>query len=98
MKVTIIKRTGDPSSQRFGAVVRCEPPMYGHEYVWVSAIRGAFGDLLSGGLTETYIFPCTAAGDVTDWCEMPGSFQGDADIEAALANAGYRLVDEGGEG
>lgn len=55
------------------------------EYVVVSAVDAMF----SG--PETYIFPASAEGEVVDWLEMDGSFQGDLDHERALANAGYTV-------
>lgn len=54
-----------------------------HEYVIVSAVVAMF----SG--PETYIFPADAEGYVTNWAELPGSFQGALDIWQALRNAGY---------
>jgi len=67
---------------------RCDPPMLDydnkvHEYVVVSAAFAAY----SG--PETYIFPANADGEITDWGEMPGSFQGSYDHNQALRNANY---------
>jgi hypothetical protein len=56
------------------------------EYVIVSATFA----LYSG--PETYIFPANADGKVTNWGELPGSFQGCLDHEAALGGAGYTVV------
>jgi hypothetical protein len=72
---------------------RLDPPLSGdysdeqhsYEYVIVSATVVLF----SG--PETYIFPATEAGVITSWGELPGSFQGALDHEAALARAGYEL-------
>lgn len=58
------------------------------EYVWVSAANVMF----SG--PETYIFPCDADGEVTDWGELPGSYKGGLDHEEALAEAGYEIMKE----
>lgn len=91
-----------------GRVYRCVPPMPAHdygaedghgrsdctgarpcfltEYVWVSAAHVVF----SG--PETYIFPCNAEGEVTNWGELPGSFKGDLDHEEALRGAGYEVI------
>ena len=44
---------------------------------------------------ETYIFAAKRVGDVVDvadWMELPGSFRGGLDHEAALENAGYEVV------
>lgn len=54
-----------------------------HEFVVVSGVYAPF----SG--PETYIFPSTADGEVTDWGEMTGSFQGAIDHEQALRGMGY---------
>lgn len=75
---------------------RCEPPMqYGHdeepkpaEYVIVSGVFAMF----SG--PETYIFPATADGEVADWGELDGSFQGGINHEEALSGAGYEIAAE----
>jgi len=59
-----------------------------HSHVVVSATVALF----SG--PETYIFPANEDGQVVDWGELDGSFQGDLDHEAALRGAGYEI---GGE-
>jgi len=48
------------------------------EYVAVSATVAMF----SG--PETYVFPCSEDGTVIDWGELPGSFQGSLDHQAAI--------------
>lgn len=68
------------------ALYRMTPPHDGHEYVVVSATRVMF----SG--PETYIFPATSDGKVSDWCELDGSYRGSMSHESALANAGYTLA------
>ncbi|QOI66975.1 hypothetical protein SEA_GARDENSTATE_63 [Microbacterium phage GardenState] len=40
---------------------------------------------------ETYIFPADEEGNVLDWMELPGSFQGDIDHERALRDAGFTI-------
>lgn len=40
---------------------------------------------------ETYIFPADERGNVLDWGELPGSFQGYVDHEEALNCAGYEV-------
>ena len=52
-----------------------------HPFVVVSAIRHSLAH-------ETYIFPANAAGEVTDWGELPGSYRGGMSHEEALD--GYR--------
>lgn len=58
-----------------------------HRYVVVSA-----SDRPDFGICETYIFPCDETGKITGWLELPGSFQGGLDHEAALQGAGYVVV------
>jgi hypothetical protein len=58
-----------------------------HEYVVVSAVVACIGG------PETYIFPADENGEITDWGELKGSFQGALDHELALANAGYTVVE-----
>jgi hypothetical protein len=41
---------------------------------------------------ETYIFPGSPEGEVTDWGELPGSFRGALDHAAALRGAGYDIA------
>ena len=55
------------------------------EYVVVSAAVALF----SG--PETYIFPANDSGEVADWGELDGSFQGDLDHERALRRAGFHI-------
>lgn len=71
------------------AVYDLEIPLEGYRYVVVSA--------LSEGLPkpETFIFGADGPeGLVNDWRELPGSLQGDMDHAAALARAGYVLVQD----
>jgi hypothetical protein len=63
-----------------------DPPLEGNKFVIVSAVNAfGMGD-------ETYIFPATEKGEVIDYGELEGSFQGDQDHERALNNAGYKIV------
>ena len=41
---------------------------------------------------ETYIFPSDQDGNVLDWGELEGSFRGNIDHQAALANLGYEVI------
>lgn len=43
---------------------------------------------------ETYLFPANEHGEVTDWCELEGSFQGAHDHLQAIQNAGWEISDE----
>lgn len=72
---------------------RMEPPYEEHDYVIVSAIDLQLVRLVRYGGSETYMFAATPQGDVKDWHELPGSFQGDKDIPRALRNAGYEIVE-----
>lgn len=68
---------------------RCEPPMPTEdgptEYVVVSATVA----WMSG--PETYIFAADKDGNITNWCELPGSFRGGLDHDEALRGAGYEV-------
>jgi len=44
-----------------------------------------------GVLRECYLFRCDADGSVTDWGELPGSYQGGTDHARALADGGYEV-------
>ena len=72
--------------QGAAALYRVEPMIAGHRWIVVSAVDA----MLSG--PETYIFPANKRGEVTDWCEMEGSFRGALDHARALRNIGYRIV------
>lgn len=67
---------------------RLNEPLSGHLYVVVSAVdeRPAYR------VHETYIFGADHTGKVTDWGELPGSYKGGTDHEAALRNAGYEVL------
>lgn len=41
---------------------------------------------------ETYIFEADAMGNIVDYTELPGSFHGQLDHQAALRGAGYEKV------
>ena len=41
---------------------------------------------------ETFIFPADVTGEITNYGELPGSFQGGRGFELALENAGYEVV------
>lgn len=80
-----------------GRVYRLDPPLkytrwngdgvdeITTDHVWVSAANVTY----SG--PETYIFASDADGEVSDWCELPGSFRGDLDHAKALSNVGYEV-------
>lgn len=63
-----------------------DEPTDGHEYVVVSSVNAMF----SG--PETFIFPAHPDGNVTDFAELDGSYQGGLDHEAALNGAGYEVT------
>lgn len=41
---------------------------------------------------ETYIFAADEAGEVTNWCELPGSMKGTLSHAEALEHAGYEVA------
>lgn len=65
---------------------KVNPPHEGHNYVIVSATN------ISG--PETYIFGANKDGQVLNWVELGGSFQGGLDHAEALRNAGYKIGEE----
>jgi len=76
---------------------RCDPPMqyrahWGDtetkpaEFVIVSGVDHGFA-------CETYIFPATPEGEVADWGELDGSFQGCVNHALALQGAGYSVTE-----
>lgn len=58
------------------------------QFVVVSTIKWAFDT----GMPETYIFPATSIGEVLNWRELDGSFQGAIDIDKALRDGGYEVI------
>lgn len=60
-------------------------PLNGHSHVVVSAVVAYSGP-------ETYIFGADPAGEVVNWPELPGSFQGGMDHTEALNGAGYKVA------
>lgn len=79
------------------ALYRLDPLLAGeHEYVIVSAVDNselqAFTSRDLGDMRETYIFPATSGGDVTEWAELDGSMGGTLNHAVALLNAGYEVV------
>ena len=57
-------------------------PLEGHSNVVVSAVSAY-------GRPETFIFGSDEEGNITNWLELPGSFQGDINHNKALEGAGY---------
>ena len=67
-----------------------DPPLDGNEFVVVSGIDKAIDTLKP----ETFIFKANGKGEVLDWLELPGSFEGSVDHVKALEGAGYTIVVE----
>jgi hypothetical protein len=57
-----------------------------YDYVVVSQVNS----LYSG--PETYMFGSNKDGDVTDWCELPGSRRGSYTHEEVLNDEGYTVL------
>ena len=74
-KIRDIENPPDTIVERVQALYACT--IGEHPFVVVSAIRLDWAH-------ETYIFPANAAGEVTDWCELPGSYRGGMSHERAL--------------
>ena len=85
MKATLIKNlTGFRGDAR---LFQLDPPLDGIKYVVVSGIECA----VDTGRPETYIFKANSRGEITDWCELDGSFRGAVDHARALKGAGYSI-------
>ncbi|ASZ73371.1 hypothetical protein SEA_LUCKYBARNES_54 [Brevibacterium phage LuckyBarnes] len=75
-------------------VYRLMPPhvekdYHGVEHTYDVVIVSAADVPFSG--PETYIFPGTADGEVTDYGELEGSYRGGLDHEEALRGMGYEV-------
>ena len=66
---------------------RLTPTLDGCKFVIVSATSLPF----IGGC-ETFIFPASSEGEVTNWGELDGSYKGGMDHIEALKRAGYSVV------
>jgi hypothetical protein len=72
-------------------VYKVEPAIKSYEnnsydYVVVSQVNA----LYSG--PETYMFGSNEDGEVTDWCELPGSRRGSYTHEEVLNDEGYTVI------
>lgn len=64
-------------------IYKCDPPLYGHKYVCVSATHIKFN--LN---PETFIFSCDENGNITEFIEL-GGLKNEWDHLKALGSAGY---------
>jgi hypothetical protein len=55
-----------------------------YDHIVISGVRMANVGGLPVNAQETYIFPANENGEVINWAELPGSFQGYVDHEEAL--------------
>ena len=89
MKTATLLKTQESEVGADQRVYRLDPPHVEdgetHDIVVVSAVYALF----SG--PETYIFPGTADGEITDFGELAGSFRGSIDHEEALRGMGYEV-------
>lgn len=85
---TFIRRLKDWSAH--ANLYRLKPPLEcdGEKYTFV--IVSAAVVPFSG--PETFIFPADGTGEPYSYGELPGSIKGAYDHEAALENAGYKVV------
>jgi hypothetical protein len=67
-----------------------EPVSYEEGKTTDRVITSATSVMFTGA--ETYIFPANAGGVVIDWLEMPGSFRGALNHEAAITRAGWEIA------
>jgi hypothetical protein len=82
-----VKVTPGITLNRGVALYKCEGGGVLPEYVIVSAVR-------NGWVHETYIFPASREGRITDWLELEGSEKNTTSHEKVLSNAGYEIVSE----
>lgn len=82
-KTAILIKENLPKFNGVANLYRCDPPMKGHDYIVVSAVK-----FFSA---ETEIFPSDEFGRILDWVEMPGSYKGGCEHKQALRNAGYEV-------
>lgn len=67
-------------------IYQTDPPLEGHEFVRVSkAVVPLTGP-------ETYVFACSAEGEILDWRELEASRWGEYTHEEILEGAGYEVV------
>lgn len=85
MQATLIK-DNLPKFNVSAALYKLAPPLDGNEFVIVSAAEVPYTG------PETYIFPASEDGQITDWRELDGSFRGGLDHAEALAGAGYQIA------
>jgi len=67
---------------------RLNEPLNGYDYVVVSAVD----ERPARRLCETYIFGSDYLGQIGNWGELAGSYQGGSDHEEALRRAGYEVA------
>jgi hypothetical protein len=85
MEATFVK---DLSGWKGGAKLWCLSEPYkvsdwsGNEYATVTHVITSAVVAYSG--PETYVFPSDASGEVVDFGELPGSFQGDLHHDIAI--------------
>lgn len=75
---------GDARLYRLSPPIEGDEDQHYHHLIVSAAVTPDHGP-------ETFIFAADAAGEVLDWCELPGSFRGSLDHEAALSGAGYDI-------
>lgn len=81
------------------ALYRLDPPLATNVWDWRKRADGTrllthvivSATIVPYGGPETYIFPASAEGEVTDWGELEGSYRGGLDHAEALAGAGYEI-------
>jgi hypothetical protein len=90
-KITAKLISSTKASGRERRIYRLSPPLEdGTEYVAVSAVDYEIAPGFP--VCETYIFRSNQEGTLMDLDEMTGSFQGAADHERAIREAGWELA------
>lgn len=99
MKTATFLRQLDREDDRINArLYRLSEPMTGYDWSKDSDLRSEYvvvsGSTMFGeDRPETYIFLANESGEITNWTECDGSFQGSIDHARALSNAGYMIVE-----
>jgi hypothetical protein len=98
MTATLVK-DNLPDFNGRAALYRCDPPFLdrepweqGEERKSYKFVIASAATVMFGGGPETYLFGANEDGEIIDWSELPGSFKGGLDHDAAFSNAGYSVV------
>ena len=90
MKATFVKNV--KGFREHAELFRLEEPKNNNyvrfRFIVVSTLKRA----CDTGMAETHIFPANSRGEVLNWMELDGSFQGAIYIDKALRDGGYEVI------